>query len=139
MNRSERKHMAAWLLVPFLAVANGALRDLTYGRAMTRTVAHSFAVFPLIAAILIWATFIERRWPLPDRRSAARVGAMWLALTVAFEFALGALLHVPFADMVAAYDVTRGHLWPLAPLTMGLAPELARWWRNRQRMMPGPA
>jgi hypothetical protein len=128
--------MAAWLLLPFLAVANGAIRDLTYGRSMSRMMAHSVSVFPLIAAIMLWATFLERRWPLRDGDQTARVGLVWFGLTIAFEFALGAVLHVPVPDMLAAYDVTRGQLWPLVVLTMALAPELARRWCDRQRMVP---
>jgi hypothetical protein len=133
MNSSERKHIAAWLVLPLLAVANGAIRDLTYGRSMSPTVAHSISVVPLIAVILMWATFIERRWPLRDGDSTARVGLTWFGLTLTFELALGAALRVPLADMLAAYDVTRGHLWPLSVLTMAFAPELARRWTLRSQ------
>lgn len=131
MTVNVRRHLAAWLVVPVLAVINGGVRDLTYGRALGRTVAHSISVVPLVVAIVSLAALLERRWPLADRRSGVRVGAVWLGLTLAFEFGLGAALHVPLGDMLAAYDVTRGHLWPLVPIAMALAPELARRGRTR--------
>jgi hypothetical protein len=47
-------------------------------------------------------------------------------LTLLFEFGLGALRGLDLRVMLTQYDVTKGHLWPLVPLTMGLAPELVR-------------
>jgi hypothetical protein len=127
--KTETKHLLSWAAVPFMAVANGVVRDLTYGRGMGGTLAHSISVFPLVAAIFAWAIYVEKRRPLADRRAAVRVGAVWLALTVAFEAGLGALQGMSIRDMLASYDVTRGHLWPLVPLAMALAPEVARLWR----------
>lgn len=132
LTRNERKHIAAWLVLPLLAVANGAVRDLTYGRGMNHDVAHSLSVFPLVVVIFAVAVVAARRWPLSDARAAARVGAAWLCLTVAFELALGSALQVPPREMLAAYDVTRGRLWALVPLATAVAPALARIWQLRR-------
>ena len=131
MSSHERKHWLGWLVVLVMALVNGAIRDATYGRALSRIWSHSLAVFPLSAGIAGWSLLLARRWPLPNRAVAARVGAVWLALTLAFEFGLGAMRGVGLAELLAAYDVTKGRLWPLVPVTMAVAPLLARAWRMR--------
>ena len=126
MDRNELKHVGAWLAVPVMAVLNGAVRDLAYGKLMSETLAHSLSVVPLIGAILLWARSLASWAPLPGKRAGLRVGLIWLLLTLAFEFGLGALRGLQLAEMLVQYDITQGHLWPLVPLTMGLSPELAR-------------
>jgi hypothetical protein len=126
MDRNELKHIGAWLAVPVMAVVNGALRDLAYGKLMSEKLAHSLSVVPLIFAIFVWGWLLARWAPLPSKQAGVRVGLIWLMLTLAFEFGLGALRGLPLREMLAQYDVTQGHLWPLVPLTMGLAPELSR-------------
>lgn len=126
-------HVVGWLLLPAVAAVNGGLRDATYGRRMGRTAAHSLAVVPLLTAILGWAVVLQRRRPLAGRGPGVTVGLVWLLLTLAFEFGLGAARGVPRREMLAEYDVRRGHLWPLVPLTTACAPELARRWAGRSR------
>jgi hypothetical protein len=131
MDRNELKHLGAWLPIPLMAVVNGALRDLVYAKSMNQTLAHSLSVLPLIAAILIWARFLASWAPLGDRRAGLRVGLVWLLLTLSFEFGLGALRGLELSAMLEQYDITRGHWWPLVPLTMGVSPELVRRWSVR--------
>lgn len=126
----ETRHLLGWLALPAAAVANGVLRDTTYGRCMSRTASHSLAVVPLAAFIFAWAALLQRRRPLPGRGAALRIGLLWLACTLAFEFGMGAARRVPAREMLAEYDVRRGNLWPLVPLAVVAAPLLA-WRRTR--------
>jgi hypothetical protein len=136
MDQSELKHLGAWLPIPLMAVVNGGLRDLVYARLMSQTLSHSLSVLPLIAAILVWSRLLARWWPLADRRAGLRVGLVWLLLTLLFEFGLGALRGLDLSAMLEQYDITRGHLWPLVPLTMGVSPELIRRWSVRPTSRP---
>jgi hypothetical protein len=122
---NQTKQMLAWTALPFAAVANGALRDLSYGKRMSETASHSLAVAPLAVVVRLWAGLAARRWPLRSRRSALGVGVVWLALTLAFEFGLGKARGMPADKMLADYDVRRGRLWPLALLAVAAAPLLA--------------
>ena len=122
---NETRQLLGWLALPVAAVVNGGLRDVTYGKRMGRTASHSLAVLPLIVAILTWASALERRWPLPSRRAAVRVGLLWLGLTLVFEFGMGAVRGTPREELLAEYDVRRGHLWPLVLPAAALAPLLA--------------
>lgn len=129
---AEKRHITAWLLMPFLAVLNGVVRDATYGQAMGHDLAHSVSVIPLLVLIITWGAVFARRWPLPDTAAAVRVGAVWLVLTLAFEFGLGALRGVPVATMLGEYDVTSGKVWPLIPLATLFTPVLMRHWTGRR-------
>jgi hypothetical protein len=122
---NQTKQVLAWAALPLAAVANGALRDLTYGKRMGETASHSLAVAPLAAVVRLWAGLVARQWPLRSRRSAIEVGVAWLGLTLAFEFGLGKARGMSAGQMLADYDVRRGRLWPLALVAVAAAPLLA--------------
>ena len=121
-----RRHVLAWAALPFMAAANGVVRDLTYGRRMSRTQAHSLAVAPLVVSIWVYSGALARRWPLLDSRSAVRVGVAWLALTLVFETALGAAQGRSRHEILAQYDVLAGNPWPLVLVVVAAAPAIAR-------------
>jgi hypothetical protein len=123
---AHRRHVLGWLVLPVLAVANGLVRDTTYGPALGYDLSHAVSVLPLLVLILAWARILDRRWPLPDLATAWRVGLIWLLLTLAFEFGLGALEGLTLATMLAEYDVTRGRVWPLIPIATLTGPVLVR-------------
>jgi hypothetical protein len=132
MTTAERRQLAAWILLPAVAATNGAVRDLTYGRAIGRDLAHSASCVPLAAAILWWAMFLARRWPVSGQRAALRIGSGWLGLTLLFEFGLGAAQGVSLRAMLAEYNILRGRLWLFVPLITAAAPEIARRIATRQ-------
>jgi hypothetical protein len=129
--QNETKQILAWTVLPFAAVANGVVRDKTYGKGVGETAAHSLSVAPLAAVVGFWAGLVSRWWPLRSRRSAVRVGILWLALTLAFETGLGKARGVSTHDQLAEYDVRRGKLWPLALAVIAFAP-LFHYHRHRQ-------
>jgi uncharacterized membrane-anchored protein len=124
--RSWLRHVAAWLLVMVMAIVNGTIRDFTYARLVGERLAHSLSVIPLLVGIFALAIWLARRWPLPSPAATAGVGAIWLALTLGFEFGLGTAAGRPMSELLAQYDLLHGNLWPLVPLAMVLAPAIAR-------------
>jgi hypothetical protein len=86
----------------------------------------------LVAAVLSYASAVERRWHLPTTGAAARVGLAWVGLTVAFEFGFGRYVaRQSWRTLVADYDMARGRLWPLVLAAVGAAPASARAARIR--------
>jgi hypothetical protein len=60
-----------------------------------------------------------------------RVGLVWTALTLAFEFLFGHYVSgQSWRALRADYDVTRGRLWPLVVAATALGPWLWGWWRR---------
>ncbi|HET9185229.1 MAG TPA: hypothetical protein VFN82_03715 [Solirubrobacterales bacterium] len=126
--RVERKQwLSAWLGGAAIGVANGALREGTYGKRLSEPSANRLSVCTASAAFAVYFRALERRWPIRSRSEAAAIGAIWLALTVCFEFGLGRLVAKrSWSELGAEYDVRRGRLWPLVLVVIGLGPLAAR-------------
>lgn len=118
--------IAAWACGAAIAVANGAVRETTYGRVLPERAANQLSVLTGSAAFLGYFGFLQRRRPLRSCGDALAVGGAWLALTLCFEFGLGRARGKEWDEMLADYDLRRGRLWPLVLLTVAAGPELAR-------------
>ena len=117
------RYLLAWLAMLVLAIANGALRQMTFGKHMTELHAHqlSTAIGAVVIGLFIW--FIIRLWPPASAAQAIKVGVMWLLLTVVFEFAMGRFLsHRPWHELFADYSLMEGRVWVLFLAWLVLAP-----------------
>lgn len=113
MNTTLIKYISAWILLPFIAIFNGLLRDLAYTSLVGEHIAHQMSSIILVIAIAFYVLVLNSKIPLHTMRQAFLVGIIWLLLTVGFEFLLGFILGVPVEQMLADYDITKGHLWIL--------------------------
>jgi hypothetical protein len=118
--------VAAWVGGAAIGVANGATRELTYGRVLDEPTANRISALTASTAILGYFAALQRRHPLRSRREAFGVGATWAALTVCFEVGLGRARRVSWQELGAEYDLRRGRLWPLVLLVVVMGPELTR-------------
>lgn len=121
-----------WLGIAVLAVANGAFRDVVllprFGDPTARAISTlmlSVVILVVAAATVLWIS------PRPQV-DAWRIGAYWLALTIAFEFLAGHyLFRVPWQRIVADYNVLNGHIWLLVLIVTLIAPAAAAALRGR--------
>ncbi len=120
--------LSTWLLLAVLMPANGALREFGFKRVMSNSAAEALSVATGIAVIL-GVTFALFRIPAntPNGRLAVQA-VILVALTVAYEFAIGLRGGQSLKDMSAHYAFWRGELWPLVLLALALTPWL---WRGR--------
>jgi hypothetical protein len=118
--------IAGWLGGAAIGVANGAARELTYGRLLPERVANQVSVATAIASFLTYFDFLQHRRPLRSRHQALTIGGTWVAMTLCFEFGLGRARGENWSELTAEYDVRRGRLWPLVLLTVAAGPEVAR-------------
>lgn len=119
------RYILAWFAMLAIAIANGALRQFTFAKAMSELRAHQLST--LIGSVLmgVFIRFVVRRWPPPSRSYALLVGFVWLALTMAFEFFMGLVLAgKPFAAVLHDYNLCAGRVWVLFLLWILLAPWL---------------
>lgn len=121
-----KRWLAAWLGAAALGVANGALREGSYGRRLEQRTAQQLSGVTLSAALALYFWRLNRRWPIPTGADAARIGAAWVALTVAFEFGLGRAQGQTWSEMLAAYDLAEGQSWPLVLAWIGVGPAAVR-------------
>lgn len=74
---------------------------------------------------------LERRWKL-TATDAHRIGVVWLALTLAFEFSFGRFVdHKTWSELFHDYNLLRGRTWPLVLAFLTAPPLLARTLRRR--------
>ena len=127
------RYLLCWALLAIVSIANGILRQSTYGTAMPELTAHQVSTMTgiVLTGTVVW--LFSRRWPLGSGREALRIGLLWLAMTVAFEFSFGRLVagH-SWSELVADYDLSAGRLWPVFLLWTAAMPYLF------YRLSPGP-
>ncbi len=118
-------YLLAWVAMVVVAIVNGALRETTYGKRMSELSAHQVSCATGMAAFGVVTWLVVRLWPPASAGQAAAIGAMWLALTVAFEFLFGHYaLRNPWSDLLHDYDLRRGRLWVLVLVWVAVAPWL---------------
>lgn len=108
-----------------IAVANGALRQLTFAKVMSELRAHQLSTLigSMFMGLFIW--LIVSIWSPASGQQALLVGLIWLGLTVAFEFFMGLVLqHRPLAQVLDQYNLFAGRVWMLFLLWITLAPWL---------------
>ena len=107
-------YTAFWLLLAVLGVANGVLRESTYGRYMSDLAAHQVSTMTgiILTGVAIW--LFHRYQPTESMQQAWVIGAIWLAMTIAFEFGFGHFVagH-DWQRLFADYNVLAGRVWAL--------------------------
>ncbi len=127
--------LAVWCLLVILAVLNGGVRDTWLSPRLGDTVGRAISTVALCGLIFL-ATWVTIGWIRPGTwADALRVGALWLALTLAFEFGVG---HYGFGkswrELLADYDLSRGRIWIAVLIVTLFSPS----WTARLRGVVGP-
>jgi hypothetical protein len=116
------KALVLWAVLAVAMFANGTLRVLVLqphlGERLARQVATGSGVIIVFAA----AFLLVRGLDAPSGVELLKIGALWLVLTLAFEFGMGLVSGASWEEMLADYDVRAGRLWPLIPLSALVAP-----------------
>ena len=125
--RTWRPWLLGWGGMVVAAVSNGVLREVLIRPVLGETWAKVVSTAILLAMLAAWQWWLLRRFPLPDARTAWRVGAAWTAMTLAFEFGWGGLVeHLTWSTMLADYDLLHGRVWLLVPAWLLVGPAALR-------------
>lgn len=121
-----------WAGIAVIAVLNGGFRELVLIPRAGETAGRAMSTLMLSVAVLA-VTFVTVGWITPDpARDAWGIGALWLAMTLAFEFLAGHyLFRVPWREITADYNVLRGRIWVLVLIITLVAPAAAAALRGR--------
>jgi len=118
------KALLFWLVLAAAAFAMGALRAVFLEPRIGKRRAHWIGTLGACAALAALIGFWVRS-VRPAPAEALRIGLVWMLLTLAFETVMVVVfMRRPWRELLEAYDVTKGQLWPLVPLTVLLAPWL---------------
>lgn len=116
-------HTVAWLGLAVLAVANGVLREMTYGPRLGDRRAHQLSSVLLIILIGLYTYGLGLIRPPASGGQALAVGTIWLGLTVVFEFGFGRLVRkLTWQKLLADYNLAAGRVWALVLVWVLVAP-----------------
>ena len=119
------KYLIAWFVMLLVSVANGTVRDFTYGKYMDEVSAHQWSTVSsaLLLGFVIWG--FMRLYPVASGKAALLIGLFWMALTVAFEFLF---FHYvgghSWAELFANYNIAQGRVWVVVLIWIAVAPYL---------------
>jgi len=117
------KYLIAWLVMLLVSIANGAVRDFTYGKYMGGLAAHQLSSAGSVLLLGLVIRAFVKFYPPSSGREAVAIGLLWVALTVAFEFLF---FHYvgghPWTELLANYDVFRGRVWIVVLVWVATAP-----------------
>jgi hypothetical protein len=117
--------LLVWLLMMVIETIHGVLRNLLLVPLVGDLRARQLGVF-IGSALILGIAVLLIDWIRPSSiRDLLVIGAMWLALTLSFEFGLGHALGRPWSALVADYDLTRGGLLSIGMVVLALSPWIA--------------
>jgi len=117
------KYLIAWIVMLLVSVANGALRQFTFGKYVDEPSAHqiSSVIGIFLLGIVIWG--YVRLYPPTSGRQALWIGLLWMALTIAFEFLF---FHYvggrSLSELLANYNLLEGRVWIAVLAWVAIAP-----------------
>ena len=116
-----------WFVLLCAAIGNGALREALIIPRTGDYWGHVASTLTLSALILGIAVVSAPWMGLASTADALRVGALWVAMTMAFEFLAG---HYLFGNswerLLADYNILQGRIWILVLVVTFVAPLVAR-------------
>jgi hypothetical protein len=129
--------VAVWLLIVAAESVSGTIRQLWIVPALGERPAHRIGVLMGVALIAL-ISWLTARW-LGARTTSAqlRIGALWVVLTMVFEFGLGRVLGIAPRQLLADYDLSHGGLMGLGLTFMFFAPLLAARLRGPENQPMG--
>lgn len=128
--RSWRRVIVAWLVLAVAMSANGIFRELALRPLLGPRRAGVASAALGIALLLAVTRALFPRLSTYSSRTLAMVSGVLVALTVAFETALGLWVdRKSWSALLDHYALWRGELWPIVLATLGLTPFIWGRWR----------
>lgn len=116
--------LAVWLLLIPLAIANGVFREKVIRSRLAEYPAHVLSTL-ILSTVIALVVFVFVALVAEDEGAAELVilGAVWVALTVAFEFLFGHYVDgQSWSTLAYNYNLLEGRVWVLVLLTLLVAP-----------------
>jgi hypothetical protein len=127
--------LVLWLLIALLIFVSGFLANTFIRPQVGEYPAHIYKVVVAVMVIAIFSFVYARRskgeyW----RQNTLTCGAIWLVLSIFFEFALRLLLlENPWKVLVSDYQIWKGRLWMLVLVVQFGGPFLWGCLLNRRK------
>jgi hypothetical protein len=120
-----KKAVSVWFLIAFAESVHGTLRRLFLVPQIGEKLSHQIGVFIGSVIIFIVACLSIRWIGSVSFRQQLQVGALWVVLTLIFEFTLGYFFGYSPERILSDYNIAEGGLMLFGVLFMLFAPALA--------------
>lgn len=109
-----------------VAVANGVLRETTYGIIMSELHAHQLSTIFAAIFFAVAVAFLSHVAVPSSPSEAIKIGAIWLFFTLCFEFLFGRFVagH-SWSRLFQDYDLFSGRVWLILLAWVACLPYLA--------------
>ena len=117
------KYAVSWIGLVGIGIVNGVLREKGYRQFMSELTAHQLStVFGLVLfGVYIW--ILTRNWRIESSDQAFAIGAIWLVLTIMFEFIFGHyVMGHPWSRLFYDYNLLKGRVWVFVLIWTAIAP-----------------
>lgn len=108
------RYSLLWFALAIIAIANGVLREQSYGKFLSEISAHQLSTLTGVIFSGAFVYFIHRVWPIRSSMQAWTIGGIWLISTIIFEFIFGHYIagH-SWEHLLNDYNIFEGRLWSL--------------------------
>lgn len=117
------RFILAWIPMVLIAIANGMIREATYGKQLSDLRAHQFSTLTgvFLFGVYIWG--LTHVLSITSTGQAVAIGLIWLAMTITFEFLFGHYVAKhSWNTLLADYNVLKGRLWAVVLIWVAIAP-----------------
>ncbi len=120
--------IGTWFLLMFVAIINAVLREGVYSLYLYELRAHQLSTITLVILIIILTFFVLKFCKIQLTTNELLImGSIWVLLTIMFEFIAGHYIFGnPWDKLTADYNILKGRIWILIPLTTFVAPYLTK-------------
>lgn len=116
---------SVWFLIITVETLHGIVRMLYITPLIGDHTARQIGV-PIGSLLILLISWFTIRWiGAQTLKGYLSIGAVWVILTIIFEFLLGMLLNYPLSRILSDYDITRGGFMGLGLLFMLFSPLIA--------------
>lgn len=123
--------VGVWFLFLIIAVINGGLRDAAIAPLVGERTAHITGSIVFALIIFFITLGLIRFIGVKSTADSLLVGALWLVMTVAFEFLFfHYVMEKPWDILLADYNILKGRLWLIVLMSTLLSPVIAARIRN---------
>ncbi len=124
------RYFLFWFPMLLIAIGNGALRDLFYKKYVGDLAAHQISTVSLIIFFSVYIWFVNQKFPPSSVMQSIWIGAVWVTMTLAFEFGFGRWRGNSWDKLFEDYNLQKGHVWILIPVWVAIAPYVFYRFRN---------
>ena len=125
MTQLKWRYFIGWLPLVLIAIVNGALRQLLFQQSLGELHAHQLSTATGIALFAAYIWWVIERWNPASIAETVTIGALWVLLTIVFEFGMGRfILNREWSVLLHDYNILDGRVWVLVPIWVGVAPTL---------------